>query len=92
MCIRDSCGTESDTLIRFDPETEHFAVYPLPTRVTYTREIDFDAEGRVWTSNSNTPTWQIEGGTPRVLRLDPRGIAAEAMIAEGAPVPRDPSQ
>jgi streptogramin lyase len=67
------CGTNSDTLIRFEPAVERFTVYPLPTRVTYTREIDFDAEGRVWTSNSNTPTWQIEGGLPRVLRLDPGG-------------------
>ena len=56
------CGTESDSLIRFDPAAERFTVFPLPTRVTYTREIDFDAEGRVWTSNSNAPTWQIEGG------------------------------
>jgi streptogramin lyase len=67
------CGTNSDTLIRFAPETEHFAVYPMPTRVTYTRELDFDAQGRVWTSNSNSPAWQIEGGQPRVLRLDPTG-------------------
>ena len=86
------CGTGSDTLLRFDPETERFTVYPLPTRVTYTREIDFDAEGRVWTSNSNTPTWQIEGGTPRVLRLDPRGIASAPMIAEGVAVPREASR
>jgi streptogramin lyase len=65
------CGTESDSLIRFDPGSERFAEYPLPTRVTYTREIDFDAQGRVWTSNSNAPTWQIEGGVPRLVRLDP---------------------
>lgn len=69
------CGTNSDTLIRFEPEPERFTVYPLPTRVTYTREIDFDAEGRVWTSNSNAPAWQIEGGMPRLLRLDPRGVS-----------------
>ena len=65
------CGTNSDTLIRFEPASERFTVYPLPTRVTYTREIDFDAQGRVWTSNSNAPAWQIEGGMPHVLRLDP---------------------
>jgi streptogramin lyase len=70
------CGTNSDSLIRFEPARERFTVYPLPTRVTYTREIDFDAEGRVWTSNSNSPTWQIEGGLPRVLRLDPDGAGA----------------
>ncbi len=65
------CGTNSDTLIRFRPQTEQWSVYPLPTRVTYTRELDFDRQGRVWTSNSNTPTWQIEGAFPRIVRLDP---------------------
>jgi virginiamycin B lyase len=67
------CGTNSDTLIRFEPETEQFTVYPMPTQVTYTREIDFDADGSVWTSNSNVPAWQIETGVPRVIRLNPRG-------------------
>jgi streptogramin lyase len=79
------CGTNSDTLIRFEPGPERFTVYPLPTRVTYTREIDFDAAGRVWTSNSNAPSWQIEGGQPRVLRLDPEPAArAAALRAEPA--------
>ncbi len=68
------CGTNSDTLIRYAPETRHFSVYPLPTRVSYTRELDFDAEGRVWTSDSNSPAWQIERGQPIVLRLDPGSI------------------
>jgi streptogramin lyase len=76
------CGTNSDTLIRFDPESERFTVFPLPTRVTFTREIDFDAEGRVWTSNSNAPTWQIEGGYPRVLRLDPDGLRRAQEVAQ----------
>ncbi|MEN8159029.1 MAG: carboxypeptidase regulatory-like domain-containing protein [Myxococcota bacterium] len=75
------CGTNSDTLIRFEPDAERFTVYPLPTRVTYTREIDFDAEGRVWTSNSNSPAWQIEGGQPRVLRLDPDPARTAARAA-----------
>jgi streptogramin lyase len=88
------CGTNSDTLIRFEapedersesgPELGRFTVYPLPTRVTYTREIDFDALGRVWTSNSNSPAWQIEDGQPRVLRLDPDPAATAALQAERA--------
>jgi len=65
------CGTNSDTLIRYEPDARRFTVYPLPTRVTFTRELDFDAEGRVWTSDSNSPAWQIERGQPVVLRLDP---------------------
>jgi virginiamycin B lyase len=80
------CGTASDTIIRFEPDTERWWVYPLPTRVTFTREIDFDAQGRVWTSNSNGPAWQIEEGVPRVLRLDPRGGAAgEGRVAGLSP-------
>ena len=80
------CGTNSDTLIRFDPGSEEFLVYPLPTRVTYTREIDFDSQGRVWTSNSNAPTWQIERGQPRVIRLDPRlALQAEPSRVAAAP-------
>ena len=72
------CGTNSDTMIRFEPDTEVFTVYPLPTRVTYTREVDFDGEGRVWTSNSNGPTWQIEEGVPKVVRIDPDGAPSPA--------------
>lgn len=72
------CGTNSDTMIRFDPESEAFTVYPLPTRVTYTREVDFDTEGRIWTSNSNGPTWQIEEGVPKVVRIDPDGAPTPA--------------
>ena len=82
------CGTNSDTLIRFEPASQRFTVYPLPTRVTYTREIAFDAEGRVWTSNSNSPAWQIEGGMPQVLRLDPDGGAPPpARAASRTPSP-----
>lgn len=70
------CGTQSDTLIRFEPASERFTVYPLPTRVTYTREIEFDARGGVWTSNSNLPAWQIEGAVPKLIRLEPEGAGA----------------
>ena len=69
------CGTQSDTLIRFEPTSERFTVFPLPTRVTYTREIDFDASGAVWTSNSNLPAWQIEGAVPKLIRLEPGSTA-----------------
>ena len=76
------CGTGSDSLLRFDPVMETFTTIPLPSRVTFTREIDFDEQGRVWTSNSNLPTWQVEGGYPRVLRVDWKpplaGATAEA--------------
>jgi virginiamycin B lyase len=65
------CGTASDTLISFDPMSERFTVYRLPTRVSFTREIDFDKDGAIWTSDSNFPAWQIEAANPRVIRLQP---------------------
>jgi hypothetical protein len=37
----------------------------------------------VWTSNSNSPAWQIEGGMPRVIRLDPDGAGEAAVAAAG---------
>jgi len=64
-------GTGTDSLIRFDPESESFTEYNLPTRVTYTRELEFDTEGHVWTVNSNWPTRHIENGMGSVIRLSP---------------------
>jgi streptogramin lyase len=66
-------GTQSDTMIRFIPDTEEWTIFPLPTRVTYTREIDMDNDGNFWTSHSNGPAWHVEDGIPKVTRLDPDG-------------------
>ena len=66
--------TNSDTLVRFrytQAPGKRFTVYPLPSRVTYTREIDFDDRGRVYSSNSNLPLQQVEGGLAKIIRLDP---------------------
>jgi virginiamycin B lyase len=81
------CGTNSDTLMSFDPGTERFTVYPLPTRVTYTREIDFDDDGGVWTSNSNFPTWQIEGPGPKLIRVQPGAAPVAEQLARQADSP-----
>ncbi len=67
------CGTNSDSLIRYQQDKDKFTIFPLPTQVTYSREVDFSNDGGVWTSNSNAPTWQIETGMPRIIRLDVDG-------------------
>jgi hypothetical protein len=77
------CGTGSDSLLRSIRYT--FTTIQLPTRVTFTREIDFDEAGRVWTSNSNLPTWQVEGGYPRVVRVDWKPPAAGATAQAAQP-------
>ncbi|REJ77165.1 MAG: hypothetical protein DWQ36_17650 [Acidobacteria bacterium] len=65
------CGTGTDSMVRFDPETETFTEYRMPTRVTYTREIEFDDEGNVWTVNSNYPVRHVENHSGSVIQLVP---------------------
>ena len=64
------CGTGDDTLNRFDPKTEMLVRFRMPTRVTYTREIEFDQDGAIWTSNSQSPTRHIERGRGSVIKLE----------------------
>ena len=62
------CGTHNDTINRFDPKTETLVEYRLPTRVSYTREIEFDDDGNVWTSTSG-PARHMERGVGAVIRI-----------------------
>ncbi len=62
------CGTGNDTINRFDPATESLVEYRLPTRVSYTREIEFDDDGSVWTSTSG-PARHMERGVGAVIRI-----------------------
>lgn len=78
-------GTQSDSLIRFQPKTEQWTIYPLPSRVTYTRDIDMDDNHALWTSHASFPTWHIESGIPKVTRLIPNGapdISASGLFQE----------
>ena len=62
------CGTANDTINRFDPKTEMFYEYRLPMRVSYTREIEFDDQGNVWTSTSG-PARHMERGVGAVIKI-----------------------
>lgn len=62
-------GANSDTLIRFRPSTEQWTVFPLPTPVDFTREIEFDDDGNVWTCTSNAEIGDGRPGTGRLIRL-----------------------
>ena len=63
------CGTGNDTLNRFDPKTETLVTFQLPTRVSYTREIEFDENGAVWTSTSG-PIRHMERAYGSVIKLE----------------------
>lgn len=64
------CGAGSDTMMRFDPKTEKLTVIPMPTRVTYTREVEFAKDGSIWTCNSNHPARHIEGHRQSVIKIE----------------------
>jgi streptogramin lyase len=64
------CGTNNDVLYRFDPKTEELVEFRLPSRVTYTREIEFDADGNIWTCNSNGPARHTERGYGSIIKLE----------------------
>ncbi|MFP6671010.1 MAG: hypothetical protein VB857_06295, partial [Pirellulaceae bacterium] len=64
------CGTNNDVLHRFNPKTEELVEFRLPSRVTYTREIEFDADGNIWTCNSNGPARHTERGYGSIIKLE----------------------
>ena len=64
------CGTMNDTLHRFDPRSEKLTTFQMPSRVTYTREIEFDDDGNIWTCNSNGPARHTERGFGSIIKLE----------------------
>jgi len=64
------CGTMNDTLHRFDPKSEKLTTFRMPSRVTYTREIEFDDDGNIWTCNSNGPARHTERGYGSIIKLE----------------------
>src|SRR6185295_12460820 len=63
-------GSNSDTLIRFDPPGERFTVFPLPTQSSFTREIEFDPDNNVWTCTSNEPPGPDERGRGKFVKVE----------------------
>ena len=64
------CGTNNDSLTRFDPKTEEMVEFRMPSRVTYTREIEFDDDGNIWVSNANAPARHCERGMGSIIKLE----------------------
>ena len=55
--------------MRLDPKSGTVDLLEMPTRVTYTREIEFDADGNIWTCNSNYPPRHVETGKGALIRI-----------------------
>jgi streptogramin lyase len=62
-------GNQSDSLYTFDIARETWQVIPLPRRVSFTRDVEFDPDGTAYTSISNFPGWHVEDGQPTLIRV-----------------------
>lgn len=77
------CGTGNDTINRFNPVTETLVEIRLPTRVSYTREIEFDDDGNVWTSTSG-PARHMERGVGAVIKISlPNSLPSSVLNSGG---------
>jgi virginiamycin B lyase len=79
-------GSNSDSLIRFRPSTQEFTVFSIPTPVDFTREIEFDDQGGVWTCTSDAPQSEDEPGSGRIIQLELRereGVCGDRLVQLG---------
>ncbi len=63
------CGTMSDSMLRLNPKTKELTEYRMPSRVTYTREVEFGDDGSVWVCNSNYPVRHTERGRGSIIKI-----------------------
>lgn len=64
-------GNTSDALYSYHIDAKRWAHYPMPKRVTFTRDVEIAPDGTVFTSNSSFPSWHIEDAQPTLIRLQP---------------------
>ena len=62
-------GNQSDSLYTFDIASETWANIPLPRRVSFTRDVDFEPDGTAYTSIANFPGWHVEDGQSTLIRV-----------------------
>jgi streptogramin lyase len=66
----------SDRMFRFEPTTEQWTAYPLPTRGLFTRDVVFAADGMVCGSSNPWGLPQkdiVEGDMDSLICLQPEG-------------------
>jgi streptogramin lyase len=64
-------GNQSDSLYALDIATGAWRVYPLPRRVSFTRDVEFAPDGSAYTALSNFPSWHVETMQPTLVHVQP---------------------
>jgi streptogramin lyase/cytochrome c5 len=76
-------ANNTDRVLRFTPGTRKFVSYPSPTRVTFLRDLEFTADGKVCSSNANLPAYAHEDRVPAFICIDPEGGDADRLAGAG---------
>ena len=64
-------GNQSDSLYTYTIATRTWRVYPLPRRVSFTRDVEFAPDGSAYTALSNFPSWHVETMQPTLIHVQP---------------------
>jgi len=62
-------GNTSDALYSYEIGEDKWTHYPLPKRVSFTRDVEIAPNGDVYTTNASFPSWHIEDAQPTLIRL-----------------------
>ncbi len=62
-------GTNSDSVYRYDIASGRWSSFPLQRKVSFTRDVEFSPEGKVYVSGAAFPSWHIEDAQPTLMEL-----------------------
>jgi len=62
-------GNQSDSLFTFDIAGEAWQQIPMPRRVTFTRDVEFEPDGTAYTAIAHFPGWHVEDGQSTLIRV-----------------------
>jgi streptogramin lyase len=65
-------GNQSDSLYTFDIAREAWQQIPMPRRVTFTRDVEFEPDGTAYTAIAHFPGWHVEDGQSTLIRVERR--------------------
>jgi streptogramin lyase len=62
-------GNQSDSLYTYDIANETWQIIPMPRRVTFTRDVEFEPDGTAYTAIAHFPGWHVEDGQSTLIRV-----------------------
>jgi streptogramin lyase len=75
-------GNTSDALYSFNINQESWSHFPMPKRVTFTRDVEIAPNGDIYTTNSSFPSWHIEDSQPTLIRLQPNYLSEQTVLSK----------